>query len=328
MKKLPVIDISPLRSLSIDRNEDNYKKMLCQIDSASREFGFYYIVNHGIPMDAIIAGAKGFFDLPQATKDKLKRLPDTPFRGYFAMNEYTKNKLDLKEGFDYAAWPTVEGSTVWPDNGDHLRDIFLDYFSRASTVCEQLFDAYAGLLGQRDGYFGEFFREGEHLSFTRLNYYPSTTEEGFGVNPHQDGVALTLLRQDDGNAALQVYVDEPTEYDEFQSSDESKWITVDPVPGAFVVNVGTMLEVWSNKRYKAALHRVLPSRGGHVRYSAPFFYSPSPSALVVPILLTPDEKPQYQSINYGEYRNLLFRSFNEDIPLNKQARLPNYRIIY
>jgi isopenicillin N synthase-like dioxygenase len=89
-----------------------------------------------------------------------------------------------------------------------------------------------------------------------------------------------------------------------------------------------MLEVWSNKRYKAALHRVLPSRGGNVRYSVPFFYSPSPTATVTPILLSSDEKPQYQSINYGTYRELLYRSFNEDIPLDKQARLPNYRIFY
>jgi isopenicillin N synthase-like dioxygenase len=97
-----------------------------------------------------------------------------------------------------------------------------------------------------------------------------------------DGGTLTLLKQDDEVSGLQVYKGTA---DEFQSDDEEGWVTVEPVKGitrkmvspelmeggAFVVNVGMMLEVWSNMRYKAALHRVV-ANNTKPRYSAPYFH--------------------------------------------------------
>jgi isopenicillin N synthase-like dioxygenase len=46
-------------------------------------------------------------------------------------------------------------------------------------------------------------------------------------------------------------------------------VVLDPVPGAFTINLGDMLQVWSNDRLRSPLHRVLASTD-RVRHSAPF----------------------------------------------------------
>jgi len=92
-----------------------------------------------------------------------------------------------------------------------------------------------------------------------------------------------------------------------------------------VVNAGMLLEVWSNKRYKAALHRVL-ANNKHPRYSFAFFSHPTYETTINPILLPSDPTPKYKSIHYGDFRKLYYEGFAKQIPLNQQARLPNYRI--
>eukprot|EP01126_Amoeba_proteus_P054076 TRINITY_DN6623_c0_g2_i1.p1 TRINITY_DN6623_c0_g2~~TRINITY_DN6623_c0_g2_i1.p1 ORF type:complete len:175 (+),score=51.50 TRINITY_DN6623_c0_g2_i1:2-526(+) len=124
-----------------------------------------------------------------------------------------------------------------------------------------------------------------------------------------------------GVSGLQVYKGITSEF-QVESSD---WVTVDPVPGALVVNVGMMLEVWSNMKYKAALHRVV-ANNVKPRYSAPFFHFPSYSSTIQPILDAPNDLPKYRPIQYGEFRRLLFEGFSKPIPFEQQARLPNFRI--
>jgi len=248
---IPIIDISAvLEGQTLDSVEA--LKICQQIDHASTLTGFYYIVNHGIPLDDAIAQSKEFFKLSTEIKESLKK--QTPYRGYYGMTEKTKNNLDLKEGFDYSAFDTREGHTIWPEGYSQIKDGLLGYYENSRRLSKRLFEVYAHNLGVPKDYFTQFFPDSEHLSYARLNYYPVTEKEGFGVWGHQDGDAITILKPDDDVVGLQIYMDDA--WDEF-SSDESKWVTIQPLKDALVVNVGTMLEVWSNKRYKAALHRAL-----------------------------------------------------------------------
>jgi len=141
-----------------------------------------------------------------------------------------------------------------------------------------------------------------------------------GVGPHQDGTFITILKQDDNVSGLQVYKGPGDE----MNIDPTQWVTIPPVKNALVVNVGAMLEVWSNLKYKAALHRVI-ANNNLPRYSVPFFYTPSYDTVVCPILQN-GETPKYRDIQFGDYRRLLYSGFYKEIPIEKQARLPNYRI--
>ena len=89
-----------------------------------------------------------------------------------------------------------------------------------------------------------------HTSFVRLNYYPAVPcarqvrktftppETGFlGVNHHTDAGALTMLLQDD-EPGLEVFKD-------------GRWHLVEPREGALVINIGDIVQVWSNDRYQS-----------------------------------------------------------------------------
>ena len=72
---------------------------------------------------------------------------------------------------------------------------------------------------------------------------------------------------------------------------------VEPNPDAFVINIGDVVQVWSNDRYPAPLHRVIAS-AQEERYSAPYFFNPSYAANYAPL----SSPPHYRPINWGEFR--------------------------
>src|SRR5262249_5759307 len=110
-----------------------------------------------------------------------------------------------------------------------------------------------------------------HTSFLRLNYYPrcpapvrptdlAMAQAGYlGVNHHTDAGALTVLLQDE-EPGLEVFHD-------------GTWKLIEPRRDALVVNIGDIVQVWSNDRYKAALHRGLANSSAE-RFSVPFFFNP------------------------------------------------------
>jgi isopenicillin N synthase-like dioxygenase len=141
--------------------------------------------------------------------------------------------------------------------------------------------------------------EGNHTGFLRLNYYPVDDPiEGaaddyqavadLGVHHHSDAGALTVLIQDEVGG-LQVHRD-------------GYWYDIPPVPGAIVINTGDMMQVWSNDRYHAPVHRVLAMEERD-RYSLPFFFNPAANARVSPLPTVIDKR------NPGRYHEIEWASF-------------------
>jgi isopenicillin N synthase-like dioxygenase len=109
-----------------------------------------------------------------------------------------------------------------------------------------------------------------------------------GVHHHTDAGALTLLLQDH-QPGLQVHRD-------------GLWYLVEPRADALVVNIGDIVQVWSNDRYRAALHRVLANRDNE-RYSAPFFLNPASDAIYAPLpSACASAPPRYRPIQWGAFR--------------------------
>jgi isopenicillin N synthase-like dioxygenase len=101
---------------------------------------------------------------------------------------------------------------------------------------------------------------------------------------------VTLLLQD-GQPGLEVLHD-------------GAWHLVEPREDALVVNIGDIVQVWSNDRYRAALHRGLANAEVE-RFSAPFFLNPAYSAKYAPLPTTIDARhpARYRPINWGEFRS-------------------------
>ncbi len=288
MTNVPTIDLSKL-------DQD----ALSQIDRACRDHGFFLVINHGLEehLAKLQKEAAGFFAHPMAVKRQVMRTADNPM-GYYD-RELTKQKRDLKEVFDFYA-PRTEGNfgrMPWPQDEPAFRDVLCDYFYASGDLSKRLVKILCQTLGQAEDSLDSAFSEAP-TSTARLNHYPSSDHlepeeqakvEALGdmaLGHHTDPGAITLLYQDDVGG-LETH------------SDEDGWIPVPPVPGAIVVNVGDVMQVWSNGQYKAAIHRVVPVPAGKSRYSMPFFFQPSATALIEPIAAL--GAPKYRPFTWKEF---------------------------
>jgi isopenicillin N synthase-like dioxygenase len=131
------------------------------------------------------------------------------------------------------------------------------------------------------------------------------------VHHHTDAGALTVLLQDDVGG-LQVFKD-------------GFWHNIPPVPGAFVINTGDMMQVWSNDIYQAAMHRVLAMEQKD-RYSIPFFFNPSAATEVSPLPSTiSEERPaRYRTISWKDFRGK--RTDGDYADYGPEVQIAQYRI--
>ncbi|PKI35633.1 hypothetical protein CRG98_044087 [Punica granatum] len=124
-----------------------------------------------------------------------------------------------------------------------------------------------------------------------VNYYPPCPEPEltYGLPGHTDPNALTILLQDQDVAGLQVLK-------------EGKWLAVNPIPNAFVINIGDQLQALSNGRYKSVWHRAIVNVD-KPRLSIASFLCPCDDALIrSPAALTEEGSgPVYRDYTYAEY---------------------------
>lgn len=297
---VPVIDMADILSDSPQPADDSVRA----IATACSRWGFFQVVNHGID-DALCAAireqAARFFARPAADKEALLRTRENPW-GYYH-NELTKNQRDRKAVFDYTVDgkdPVYAAHNRWPDGDATFRETLKGYRDACTRLSLKLLEAMCAGLGLPPSYLNDHF-DPVHTGFVRLNYYPVADPlagrddvahleaADQGVHHHSDAGALTILLQDEVGG-LQVYND-------------GSWYDVAPTPGAFVINTGDMMQVWSNDRYRAAIHRVRAMQRTD-RYSIPFFYNPNAGTVVEPLpsVVSADEPARYRPIDWSEFR--------------------------
>ncbi|XP_076884603.1 kihadalactone A synthase LFS-like [Bidens hawaiensis] len=114
---------------------------------------------------------------------------------------------------------------------------------------------------------------GNPIAILRLLHYGgqvSNPAKGiYGAGAHSD-YGLIILLASDSVSGLQICKD--------KGANPQVWEYVEPVKGAFVVNLGDMLERWSNGVFRSTLHRVMGN--GEDRYSIPSFVVPGHDCLV------------------------------------------------
>ena len=321
LETVPIIDITPLFSRTENKDITNQSRNECikAIGNACREWGFFYIQNHGISdktINSFRTSMAEFFHLDESILNKIRRTKENA-RGFFD-DELTKNKKDWKRCFDFGAQDGsldnegMDGQNQWPLRSEHdsFEIIMRDYFVQMENVSKILLQAICASLGHSPKIVQDEF-DGNHTSYLRMNYYPicEEPESHMAVHHHTDAGALTILYQDDHVTSLQVLRG-------------GQWHFIPPVPGAFVINIGDMIQVWSNDEYKAPLHRV-QANACHERYSAPFFYNPAYKADVKPLHVE-EKDALYGVINWGDFRMKRFAGDYADV--GEEVQISHYRL--
>lgn len=170
-------------------------------------------------------------------------------------------------GPDDPAYLWLEGPNQWPAALPELRTAVLEWQSRLAAVAHRLLQELLASIGAPADFFDAAFADRPHLH-TKLIRYPGSAPTGTdqGVGAHKDYGFLTLLLQD-SVGGLQVVRD-------------GAYLDVPPMPGAFVVNLGELLEIATEGYLTATDHRVVSPQGAVERYSVPFFYNPRLDAVI------------------------------------------------
>uniref|UniRef100_A0A803M3T1 Fe2OG dioxygenase domain-containing protein n=1 Tax=Chenopodium quinoa TaxID=63459 RepID=A0A803M3T1_CHEQI len=179
----------------------------------------------------------------------------------------------------------------WPQSPPEFKEDAQEYARDLEKLAFKLLELIALSLGLAADRLNGYFKD--HASFVRLNYYPScpSPQLVLGLNRHKDAGALTILAQD-VVGGLQV-----------RRKSDGEWVSVRPNPGAFIVNVGDIVQVWSNDKYESVEHRVMVNSEKE-RLSIPFFFHPAHYIMVKPLEETIDDEtppPKYNEYNWGVY---------------------------
>lgn len=275
---------------------------LAAIAQACRDWGIFALSGHGIDAaqpEQVLAEMRRFFARPAAEKQALARSLDNPW-GYND-RELTKNRRDRKQVFDIgpdARDPAdpFAGMTPWPEGHETFVTIMRAWKARCAGLSRRLLAMIFDGLGEPAAAADAAFRPFD-TSFLRLNHYPlayplagPSPQDGLrAVHHHSDAGALTILLED-GTPGLQVLR-------------HGRWHDVPPRPGTLIVNIGDMVEVWSNGLYRAPVHRVL-AMDRRERVSAPYFYNPAYGATVAPLpgALALTGAARFRPIPWGEFR--------------------------
>ncbi|KAJ8766739.1 hypothetical protein K2173_007806 [Erythroxylum novogranatense] len=291
VSSIPIVDFSRLdgSNKGACKNE-----MLQQLARACEEWGFFQVINHGIALnvlESIEKVAKGFFMLPLEKKQRYPMVPGT-VQGYGQAFVFSEDqKLDWCNMFALGITPHyIRNPKLWPKEPLEFSETVEIYSRSVRKLCENLLKYIAMTLDLKSTTFEEMF--GEAVQAIRMNYYPpcSRPDLVLGMSPHSDGSALTVLQQGKGSSVgLQILKD-------------NKWVRVQPVPNALVINIGDTLEVLTNGKYKSVQHRAVTHEELD-RLSIVTFYAPSYEIELGPLAILVDENNpcKYRRYNHGEY---------------------------
>ncbi|XP_048132571.1 protein SRG1-like [Rhodamnia argentea] len=294
LPQVPVVDLNKLLSSNGDLLESELEKL----HAACRDWGFFQLINHGVScalVEEVKVGIQEFFKLPMEEKRKFWQ-EEGHLEGFgqaFVVSE--EQMLDWADLFYVVSLPRrLRKPHLFPMLPSPFRDVLDEYSSALRDLAMKILLLLAKALMMDTMEIIELFDDG--LQGLRMNYYPPCPrpELVIGLTPHSDAVGLTILLQVNEMEGLQV-------------RKEGKWIPVKPLPNAFVVNVGDILEIVTNGTYRSIEHRATVNSMKE-RLSIATFYSPKVEGEMgpAPSLITQDKPPLFKRIGVADYFKGLF----------------------
>ncbi|KAF7051467.1 hypothetical protein CFC21_059702 [Triticum aestivum] len=302
---IPIIDY---QRLLLELELDRHGEESARLHGACQDWGFFQLINHSVP-DDVVEGMKAsiqqFFQLPMETKKQFA-MERGQLEGYGQLFVFSEDqKLDWADILYLYTQPHESRNTkLWPDQPANFR-----YSGAVKDVSDSLLATMAKNLGLKREAIADKCIRG--VQSVRMNYYPpcAQAEKVVGLSPHSDAGLLTLVLQVNHVQGLQI-------------KRNNRWLPVKPVPGAFIVNIGDMFEVFTNGRYKSIEHRAVVDPKEE-RLSVAAFHLPNIHAIISPLKeIAAHEDDGYKTLDHGSFMKLFYttklegKSFLERLKLN------------
>jgi len=274
MTNIPSVDLADFLSEDPNRKQ----KFVDEIGAAYTEIGFVSLRNHLLDdnlVENLYKEVKDFFALPDDTKSKYEIEGLGGQRGYISFGkEHAKGKKegDLKEFWHFGQVPDKDANLIdeYPDNVyveelPKFNDTGLEAYRMLEKTAIYVLRALSLYIGLEETHFDYWANNGN--SILRPIHYPPITNEPKGAvraGAHGDINLITLLMGASAGG-LQVL------------RNDGEWLEAKPNVDELVINVGDMLERYTNNKLRSTIHRVVnpPRDQWHTpRYSIPFFMHP------------------------------------------------------
>lgn len=328
LSSLPILDLSEL-----DRSAEEAEQFLEKLRHTTHDVGFFYLVGHGVEkklIDEVLEVSRRFFELPEEAKLAIENVHSAQFRGYTRVGgERTHGDIDWREQIDIGAereiimrseeteqyW-RLEGPNLWPDVLPELQDVASRWVRQLSDVSLRLMRAWARALGAQSDVFDDAFAVRPY-PLLKIVRYPGTSEAepAQGVGAHRDGGVLTLLLVEPGKGGLQV-------------EHNGEWIDAPSIDGAFVVNIGEMLELATGGYLKATLHRVVSPVRGADRISLPFFFNPALDTSMPQLVLSDELAADARGVSADPTNSPILETYGDNVLRYRLRAHPNVAAIH
>ncbi|XP_073223263.1 protein SRG1-like [Cicer arietinum] len=234
LQHLPVIDLSKLLYEEVKGSE------LEKLDIACKEWGFFQLINHGVSMTLVEdmkKGAEELFNLSMEEKSKLWQKAGD-MEGFGTMADVSQDEpSNWVHLFYIFTLPShLRNSHLFPNLPLPFRENLEAYCIKIRELGIKVLVHIGKALGIEPNEIKDSLGEGGQS--IRINYYPPCPqpESVLGLKAHTDASALTILVQNNEVEGLQI-------------QKHGMWITIKPLPNAFILSLGDVMEVMTNGIY-------------------------------------------------------------------------------
>ncbi|KAH0665046.1 hypothetical protein KY285_026252 [Solanum tuberosum] len=241
------------------------------IQKAAAKWGCFQIINHGIPIEVLEDlkdAAHKFFELP--AEEKVKYCKDNYSAGESVLMFWSAIGEKNEKVLE---WRDSIKHGCNPQNDSNLwppqtRYQVLEYQKWVKPLAKKLLEV---LL------------------------------KGLNVNEIDESLELLLM----GNMNINMNYYPPCQNPRTKGD---KWIHVNPIKGALAVNIGDLLLIMSNDRYKSIEHCVAVD-SSRARISVPLFVNATLDSVIGPFpqMLKDGEKPVYKDNLHSDYWDYFYR---------------------